>query len=187
MTLFGHKWPYSAIGSPSDHKWLEHWFNMVEHCSMWNMMFNHVQLMPNPLGVAENAYGQILQFWAKKGRFWALLGPKKTFLGVPNGHNWPPRMWDMMFTHVQPMFNQFGVPGTTYGHLWPFLAKKNHFWGVLGPLNAIFWVQKGPNSPPQMWSTMFNQVQPMPNPFGVAGTAYGQIWQFWAKIAIKSP
>ena len=62
------------------------------------MMFNHVQLMPNPLGVAENAYGQILQFWAKKGRFWALLGPKKavsgqfwglieTFPGVLNGHN----------------------------------------------------------------------------------------------------
>ena len=25
----------------------------------------------------------------------------------------------------------------------------------------------------------------MPNPFGVAGTAYGQIWQFWAKKAIK--
>ena len=99
--------------------------------------------MPNPLGFAENAYGQILQFWAKKGRFWALLGPKKTFLGVPNGHNWPPRMWDMIFNHVQPMFNQFGVAGTAYGQIWPFLAKKGHFWGVLGPPNAIFWGQKG--------------------------------------------
>ena len=32
MAFFGSKWPYWAIGSPSDPKWVEHWLNMVEHC-----------------------------------------------------------------------------------------------------------------------------------------------------------
>ena len=33
MAFFGSKWPYWAIGSPSDPKWVEHWLNMVEHCT----------------------------------------------------------------------------------------------------------------------------------------------------------
>ena len=124
--IFGRCWGPKKLfsGVPNGRNWSP---------QVWNMMFYHVQLMPNKLGVAETSYGQIWQFWAKKGRFWALLGPKKTFLGVPNGHNWPPRMWDMMFTHVQPMFNQFGVAGTAYGQIWPFLAKKIIFGGFWGP------------------------------------------------------
>ena len=36
------------------------------------------------------------------------------------------------------MFNPFGVAVTAYGQIWQFWAKKGHFWGVLGPPNAIF-------------------------------------------------
>ena len=64
-----------------------------------------------------------------------------------------------MFNHVQPMFNPFGVAGTVYGPIWPFMAKKGHFWGVLGPPNAIFWGQKGSKlTPPDV---KYN-VQPRP-------------------------
>ena len=133
---------------------------------MWNMMFNHVQLMPNPLGVAENAYGQILQFWAKKGRFWALLGPKKTFSGVPNGHNWPPRVRDMMFNHVQPMFNQFGVAEIAYGHFWP---KRVIFGWFRGPQMPFLRAKRVQTHPPP--DVKYN-VQP-------CSTNVQPIWGCW--------
>ena len=29
--FFGPKWPYLAIGGPSEPQWVEHWLNKVEH------------------------------------------------------------------------------------------------------------------------------------------------------------
>ena len=73
---------------------------------------------------------------------------------------------------------------------WPILSpKKTVFWRFWGLPGDIFWGHKGPNWPPWMCLTMFNHVWPMFNPFGLAGTAYGQIWPFRAKkepfLAIK--
>ena len=68
-----------------------------------------------------------------------------------------------------------------------FEQKNVIFGGFWGPPVPFLGCKKGPNWPPQMWSIMFNRVQPIPNPFGVAGTAYGQIWQFLAKKAINWP
>ena len=61
------------------------------------------------------------------GRFW---GPPVTFPGGLKGSNWPPRMWNTMFNHVQPMFNPFGLAGTAYGQIWPFRAKKEPFLAI---------------------------------------------------------
>ena len=62
------------------------------------------------------------------------------------------------------------------------LGKKKAVFGhVWGPPPTFPGGLKGPNWPPRMCLTMFNHVQPMFNPFGLAGTAYGQIWPFWAK------
>ena len=64
MAFFGSKWPHWAIGSPSDPKWVEHWLNMVEHCT-------------SHLG----------------GWVWTLFAPKKWHLGAPeppkNDPFWP--------------------------------------------------------------------------------------------------
>ena len=63
----------------------------------------------------------------------------------------------------------------------PFWAKNDNFGRLWGPRVTLFGGPKGPNRPPGMCLTMFNHVQPMFNPFGLAGTAYGQTWPFWAK------
>ena len=74
-----------------------------------------------------------------------------------------------MFNLVQPMFNPFGLAGTAYGQIWPLLAKKSHFWGVLGPPNAISWGQKGSKlTPPDV---KYN-VQP-------CSTNVQPIWGCW--------
>ena len=96
--FFDPKWPYLAIGSPRKPKWVEHWLNMVEHCqthpggSVWAFRapkkchpgapeaFKIVIFGPKtPFGAAGTAYGKLWPFWAKKGRFWAVLGPPLTF------------------------------------------------------------------------------------------------------------
>ena len=136
----------------------------------------------NVAGVTGTAYGPIWQFPVIFGGFW---DPKVPFLGGKKVPNWPPQMWSTMFNIVQPMFNPFVVARTAYGQLWPYLTEKGHFGGFWGPPVPFLGGKKGPNWPPQMWSIMFNLVQPMFNPFGVAGNAYGQIWQFWARKAIK--
>ncbi len=74
-----------------------------------------------------------------------------------------------MFNLVQPMFNPFGVARTIYGQLWPYLTKKGHFWGVLGPPSAIFGGQKGSKlTPPDV---KYN-VQP-------CSTNVQPIWGCW--------
>ena len=85
-------------------------------------------------------YGHI---WPKKVIFGGFWGPQMPFFGGKKGPNSPPQMRSTMFNHVQPMFSPFGVAGTAYCPIWPFMAKKGNFWGVLGPPNAIFWGQKG--------------------------------------------
>ena len=136
----------------------------------------------NVAGVAGTAYGPIWQFPVILG---GSAAPQCHFWGGKKGPNWPPQMWSIMFNLVQPMFNPFGVARTAYGQLWPYLTEKGHFGGFWGPPVPLLGGKKGPNWTPQMWSIMFNLVQPMFNPFGVAGNAYGQIWQFWARKAIK--
>ena len=54
MAFFDQKWPYLAIGSPSNPKWVEHWLNKVEHCT-------------SHLG----------------GWVWTPMAPKKGHLGAP--------------------------------------------------------------------------------------------------------
>ena len=50
-----------------------------------------------------------------------------------------------MFDYVQPIFNLFGVAGTAYGQLWPYLTEKGHFGGFWGPPVPFFGGKKGPN------------------------------------------
>ena len=65
-----------------------------------------------------------------------------------------------------------------------FEPKKTvfgRFWGSLVTFFGALMAQTGPPGCVWQCSTMFNHVQPMFNPFALAGTAYGQIWPFWAK------
>ena len=79
------------------------------------------------------------------------------------------------------------------GHLDPFALTKMTLGGLRGPPKqlflaifghsslpfphgAIFDVSKGVHPAPQMWDTMFNLVQAVPNQFEIARTAYWQIW-----------
>ena len=136
---------------------------------MWSTMFNLVQPMFNPVGVARTAYGQLWQYLTEKGHFGGFWGPPVPFLGAKKGPNWPPQMWSIMFNLVQPMFNPFGVARTAYGQLWPYLTEKGHFWGVLGPPSAIFGGQKGSKlNPPDV---KYN-VQP-------CSTNVQPIWGCW--------
>ena len=73
------------------------------------------------------------------------------------------------------IFNVAGVAGTAYGPIWQFPVIFGGFWD---PKVPFLGGKKVPNWPPQMWSTMFNIVQPMFNPFVVARTAYGQLWPY---------
>ena len=139
----------------------------------------------------RNLLWMLFIFWTMvvspklKKLWWHRHPPKNTFLGVPNGHNWPPRMWDMMFTHVQPMFNQFGVAGTAYGQIWPFWAKKIIFGGFWGPQMPFFWCKKGPNSPPrcevQCW-TKSNQCLTHLGSLGLPMAKYGHFGPKMAKF-----
>ena len=182
-------WPKMAVGNPGDPKLIEHWLDMIKHhishpggsvVTIWNT--RKVFLGPNS--------AQKQPFLAQNCHIWPYA-----FSATPNGLgiSWT---WLNIIFHIRgvsydhleqcsTMLNQcsshlwsLGLPMAEYGNFWP---KKGHFWGVLGPQNAIFLGLKGPNSPPQIRSTMFNHVQPMFNPFGVAGTAYGPIWPFLAK------
>ena len=62
-----------------------------------------------------------------------------------------------------------------------FLAKYGPFRGLWGPPVPLFGGPKGPSRSPWMCLTMSNLVQPMSNPFGAVGGAYGQKWPFLAK------
>ena len=128
--------------------------------------------MSNPFGLAGTAYGQIWPFRVKKdvfGRFW---GPPVTFPGGLKGSNWPPRMWNTMFNHVQPMFNPSGPAGTAYGQLWPFLGKKGCFRAPLGPPGDISgWSKRLKLTPPDV---KYN-VQP-------CSTNVQPIWACWDRL-----
>ena len=79
---------------------------------------------------------------------------------------------------------KFGiVDPRTYGQILPILGQKGLFWVVLGQLIAISGQSK--RSKPIAPELKYIYVQPMFNPFGVAGTAYGQINPFWAKNHYK--
>ena len=62
-----------------------------------------------------------------------------------------------------------------FSHIWQYLAIFGHS-GLPFPHGAIFDVSKGVHPAPQMWDTMFNLVQAVPNQFEIARTAYWQIW-----------
>ena len=86
-----------------------------------------------------------------------------------------------MFNLVQPMFTPFGSAGGVYGQEIAFLVQNGQFRRFWGPPVALFVGPRGPNRPPRMCLTMFNLVQPMFNPFGAVGGAYGQNWLLFAK------
>ena len=89
-----------------------------------------------------------------------------------------------MFNHVQPMFNPIGVAGTAYGPIWHFLAKKGHFWGVLGPQNAIFGGPKGSNlTPPDV---KYN-VQPCSTNVQPIWGRWDCLWPNMAILSQKMP
>ena len=60
----------------------------------------------------------------------------------------PPRC-GIIFNLFQPVFNILGAARTRNGcFMGPSKTPRGHFW----------WVQRGPNAPPQMWdTTLFNQ------------------------------
>ena len=88
----------------------------VWQCStMFNQCSTHLGLRGLPMA----KYGH---FGSKKAVFGHFWGPPLTFPGGLKGPNWPPRKWRTLSNPVHPMFNQFGVAGTAYGQIWPFLA-----------------------------------------------------------------
>ena len=135
-------------------------------------MFYHVLPMFTPFGATGIAYRQIRPFWTPKSNFWAFLRPLLTFSGGIKGPNWPPRMWNTMFTHCSTHLGLLGPPMAKYVHFWPKKATFGRFWG---PYWYFLGAEKGPNWSPRMWRTMFNHVHPIFNPFGAAEAAYGQI------------
>ena len=99
-------------------------------------------------------------FGPKKAVFGHCWGQKKTFSGVPNGHNW---------THL----GSLGLPMAQYGHIWP---KKVIFGGSGGPQMPFFGGKKGPNSPPRcevQCRTMFNQCSTHLGWLGLPKAKYG--------------
>ena len=130
---------------------------------------------------------------AQYGNFRSFLGgsgtPKCHFWGAKRFQTDPPRcevQCSTLFNQCSTHLWSLGLPMANYGHIWPKRVILGGFWG---PPVPFLGGKKGPNWPPQMWSIMFNLVQPMFIPFGVARTAYGQIWPYLAekchKMAIK--
>ena len=148
MAFFGSKWPYWAIGSPSDPKWVEHWLNMVEHCT-------------SHLG----------------GWVWTPLAPQKWHFGAPeppkNDLFWPK---NAILGHRQSQRPQLGWTWLNIVlHIWggefgPFLPPKNGSTALLGPPKGLVLAPKGPFLGPlrsseglggQIWSQLL--------PIGPAG------------------
>ena len=136
--LFGPKWPYLAIGSPSKPKWVEHWLNMVEHC----------QTHPGGSVWAFMAPKNVTRGPQKRSKT-AFFGPKWPYLAIssPSKRKWVEH-WLNMVEHCQTH------PG---GSVWAIRAPKNvtreppeapenglfwlkigHFWVLLGLLGDTF-------------------------------------------------
>ena len=167
MALWGprtpQKWPEIAIlghrqsQQPQRHwKWQCQWqchlkFTLKDPWIPWYPWNNHfcsfTKIFPFMI---VTILGQ------KKGRFWALLGPKKavsgqlwglieTFPGVLNGHNWPPWMWNKMFNQSSIHSGLLGMPMAKYGNFGSKMAVFEHF---LGPKKTFLGVFNGYNRPP---------------------------------------
>ena len=144
------------------------WHFLPQNGHIWPQA---VPVTPNGLNIGWTGLNIVLHIWG--GEFGPFLPPKNGIWGPRNPQKWPflaknchigqsqrPQMgwtlvkhgwilmWNMIFNHVQPMPKPFGVAKTTYGQIWQFLAKKGHFWGVLGPPNSIFWGAKRPQTHP---------------------------------------
>ena len=73
-------------------------------------------------------------------------------------------------------------------------GQNGRFQGLWGFPMPLFGGPKGPNRSPWMCLTMSNLVQPMSNPFGAAGDAYGRKWPslaeygpFWGLWGLPVP
>ena len=117
-------------------------------------MFNHVQPMFNPFALAGTAYGQIWPFWAKKGCFWALLGPPGDISGWSKRLKLTPP--DVKY-NVQPCSTNVQPIWACWDCLWPNMA-------ISGQKRAIFGHKNGLNH----WNLMgtrlnINQSNPRDN------------------------
>ena len=126
MAFFGSKWPYWAIGSPSDPKWVEHWLNMVEHCTSHLGGWGWTPLAPQKwhFGAPEPPKNDL--FWPKN----AILGhrqsqrPQLGWTLVEHG-------WTLYFTSGGVSLDPFGPQkmafwGPRTPQKWPFLVKNCH-------------------------------------------------------------
>ena len=112
-TVFGRLW-----GLPGDIFWRPNGPNWPPWMCL--TMFNHVQPMFNPFGLAGTAYGQIWPFRVKKGVFGRFWGPPVTISGGLNGPNRLAMMCLALLHKFAALFNQVGPPGATYGQIWHF-------------------------------------------------------------------
>ena len=126
-------------------------------------MFNHVQPMFNPFALAGTAYGQIWPFWAKKGCFWALLGPPGDISGWSKRLKLTPP--DVKY-NVQPCSTNVQPIWACWDRLWPimaFLGKKWQFLAIkMAKTTEIWWAQGWTSiSPTQetIWMHWFLQNQ----------------------------
>ena len=118
--VFGPKLPYLALGSPSHPKWVEHWLNMVLHCT------SHLGGEFGPLLPPKNGIICGPQNPPKMTFF----GQKLPYLAVPATPNGLNTGWTSYFTFGGSVI-LFGTPSTQKQ---PFLggsgATECHFLGA---------------------------------------------------------
>ena len=115
-------------------------------------MFNHIQPMFNPFGLAGTAYGQIWPFWVKKGRFRALLRPPSDISGWSKRLKLTPPGCEIqcstMFNQCSTQLGLLGLPMAKYGH---FGVKKGRFRALLRPPTDISgWAKRPKLTPPEV-------------------------------------
>ena len=144
---------------------------------MWSTMFNHVQPMFNPFGLAGTTYGQIWPFWVKKGRFRALLRPPTDISGwAKRPKLTPPEVENIIqpcSPNVQPIWGCRDC-------LWPNMAFFSLKKAILGGSRAPQWhlrvVQKAQTDPPgcgEQCSTLFSQCSTHLGSLGLPMATFG--------------
>ena len=136
MTFFGQKVPYWAIGSPSNPKWIEHWLNMVEHCTshlggwVWALFAPKKWLYGTPGAPKRARFGPKRPFFGPPE---VLRGPGGPDL-VPTTADWSSGIGHMVTTH-------FGLVSAL------FWAPRGPKRAIFGPKCPFWWPQRSQEGP----------------------------------------
>ena len=90
----------------------------------------HKWLQPPQMGWTSVKLGWTLYFTSGMVSWDLLACLEMSIGGFPGGLkclNWPPRMWNIIFNPVWPMFNPFEGAGATYSWKWCFWGENSDF------------------------------------------------------------